>query len=140
MHTLNWLSLPVLLWLSLPAFFWLGSIITATVALYSYKKGGDGFLLGLLLGPFGMLIALIMRHTLVVRERREQFDDLQYAIKSIANQYKNQDENQENEGGTKNCPLCAEKVKAAAKVCKHCKQVIIKRPSSKKQAPAKAAT
>lgn len=103
---------------------WLLFAVTGTVSLYSFKYGGTGFVLGLLFGPMGIIMALVIRHTLVVRENRANHSELMKALQLI-----NQRDIAADEGG-KRCPLCDENIKSAAKVCKHCRQVIVKRPKT----------
>jgi hypothetical protein len=89
---------------------WFASIIAGAFALYPHNKGGNGVLLGLFFGPIGVLIALIWRANLSqARTQREQhlvIDDNGF-IKDA-----NRDE--------RDCPYCAERILARAKVCKHC--------------------
>lgn len=61
------------------------------------RSGFGGFLLGLLLGPLGVIIALVLGSDQAALDRR-----------SIAS------------GQQRKCPRCAELVKAEAIVCRHC--------------------
>ncbi|NPV67108.1 MAG: zinc ribbon domain-containing protein [Anaerolineae bacterium] len=72
----------------------------------NHNKGNPfamGCLLGVLLGPIGLLIALISGRNEEELERRGVVV-----------------------GQTRHCPYCAELVKAEAKVCKHCGKDISK--------------
>ena len=77
--------------------FWI--ICGGVAAMITSSKGGSGgigFLVGLLLGPIGIIIALFMG------------SDAGKVEKQVST------------GQMKQCPRCAEAVLPAAKVCKHC--------------------
>lgn len=69
-------------------------VIGAMIADKKGNNGGGGFLLGVLLGPIGLLIAFFSSDNEPKKEQRS--------------------------GNTKKCPYCAEYVKPDARVCKHC--------------------
>lgn len=68
------------------------------------KKEGSGFLLGFLLGPLGVIIALASKQD----------------SKEIVQMEKKIEEERLISGELKKCPFCAELIKTEAKVCKHC--------------------
>lgn len=69
-------------------------IIGSMIADKKGNSGVAGFLLGILLGPIGLLIAFFTSDNPHGKERKL--------------------------GNTRKCPYCAEYVKPEAKVCKHC--------------------
>ncbi|NPV67104.1 MAG: zinc ribbon domain-containing protein [Anaerolineae bacterium] len=82
-------------------------LLFGLIAGYINQSKGNPFatgcLLGVLLGPIGLLIALISGRNEEELERRGVVV-----------------------GQTRHCPYCAELVKAEAKVCKHCGRDISK--------------
>lgn len=85
---------PILLVLILWIVF---GIIAAVIASEKGRSGCGGFALGVLLGPFGILWALLMR--------RDQANIDDTALKS---------------GEMKKCPACTELVRVEATKCRHC--------------------
>jgi len=63
------------------------------------RSQGAGFLAGLLLGPIGILLALVSSRDTAAIERQQ--------LQS---------------GDSRKCPYCAELVKREATVCKHCQR------------------
>lgn len=89
---------------------WLVSVIGAAMALSRYNKAGSGFLLGVFLGPLGLIIALIWRSSLSQEETSRNLKQIAEAARAPEH-----DSRQERE-----CPYCAEPILRKAKVCKHC--------------------
>lgn len=68
--------------------FWLACAVLGSMIGSAKGAGFSGFVLGLLLGPIGVLIVLVSN------------------------------------GNRRKCPLCAERIQVAAKVCPHCRNEI----------------
>jgi hypothetical protein len=91
-----------------------GSIILITVVICAVigavvgqprGHGGDGFALGLLLGPVGVIIVAVMTPTPQAAAIQQQ--RVNQAMQSVG-------------AGTRACPWCAEQIQPAALVCRHC--------------------
>src|SRR5574340_1276946 len=79
-------------------FVWLVcGIITAAIGSNKGRSGCGWFIVGILLGPLGIILALVMSPNVAQVE--------QQSLKS---------------GESRKCPYCAELVKREAIVCKHC--------------------
>lgn len=74
---------------------WIAFTIIGTAIGHNKGRAGEGALLGFVLGPIGILIALCLKSQKELEERN-----------------------------TKECPHCAERVAVAAKLCKHCGQAV----------------
>lgn len=88
---------------------WLTYVIVAVICgiagaamLSRFGKGDEGFLIGFLLGPIGLIIAWTMRDN-------AKFDA---TARSVSPTGSGRDERE--------CPFCAELILKKARVCKHC--------------------
>ena len=97
---------------------WLLCAILGAAILSRYNKAGTGFLLGGLLGPFGVLFALVMRSGESKKEDQKRHEEQMQVLgemKEIREDAPKKEPRLERE-----CPYCAEKILLKAKVCKHC--------------------
>ncbi len=94
---------------------WLISLIIAAAALSGHNKAGSGFLLGLILGPLGAIIAIAWRFDLTNKQRSQEAAALLNAVHRSHG-------GQGADSGTdrRDCPYCAEPILMKARVCKHC--------------------
>ncbi len=98
--------------------FWLLCAILGAVLLSRYDKAGTGLLLGALLGPIGVLFALVMRSNESKKEEQKQHkEQLQVFSELRTLQAKGEASEPRLE---RECPYCAEKILVKAKICKHC--------------------
>ena len=81
--------------------------ITAMVSTSRGNSGTAGFFLGLLLGPFGLLIAIFSRKNIGAIEREEI-----------------------STGQMRKCPHCAELVKSEAVICRYCRSELDPMPKT----------
>jgi hypothetical protein len=92
--------------------FWVLCSILGAAMLGRYNKAGTGFLLGAILGPFGLLFALLIRSNENKKEDQRSHDQQMKAIEALTAGHEDRSERE--------CPYCAEKILAKARVCKHC--------------------
>ena len=95
--------------------FWFLCAILGAATLGRYNKAGIGFLLGLFLGPFGLLFALVIRNGENKNVEKQRHEEQLKAIKDSA-----ANTGQPDPSAYRECPYCAESILAKAKVCKHC--------------------
>lgn len=95
--------------------FWILCGILGAAMLSSYNKAGTGFLLGLLLGPLGLLFALVVRSNAKSEEEKKKHEEQMEAMNALAS--KQESESSED---TMECPYCAETIKKKAKICRFC--------------------
>lgn len=94
-------------------FIWGLFAVVGGALLSSYNKAGSGFLLGLFLGPIGVLIAAVMRSDEKRKEeQRRHNEQLQVFARA--------EEKPDVSRLERECPFCAELILSKAVVCKHC--------------------
>src|SRR5450830_578538 len=94
-------------------FFWMLCPILGAAILSRYNKAGTGFFLGVILGPFGVLFALVIRSSESKNEDQRRHDEQMQIMSDLKTSQKSTKLERE-------CPYCAENILARAKVCKHC--------------------
>lgn len=87
--------------------------ILGAALLSRYNKAGTGLLLGLFLGPFGVLFALIIRSGESKKEEQRRHCEQINAIENLTIGHNGSKIERE-------CPYCAEIILEKAKICKHC--------------------
>jgi hypothetical protein len=85
-----------------------------------YNKAGTGFLLGLFLGYFGLLFALVIRSGENKKLEQQRHEEQLAVLRDAAEPTEKRDP-----GAYRECPYCAETILAKAKVCKHCHKDIV---------------
>ena len=79
------------------------------------NRAGTGFILGLLFGPIGLIIAMVMRSNTNKEIEAEMHQEQLDAISHLNAQKTPDQKRTERE-----CPYCAELILKKAKLCKHC--------------------
>lgn len=98
--------------------------VLSAAILSAKDKAGTGCLVGFLLGPIGLIWAFIERSSKSVYETQAE------AIAKTPVTVKiEQSEPIQNKEELRDCPFCAEPIKKAAKLCKHCKSEVAPEPS-----------
>lgn len=93
---------------------WVVCVFVSAALLGRYNKAGSGLLLGALLGPIGVIIAIIWRMNMGADERKQHNAQLLTAVQQQGGEPRPE----------RDCPHCAERILAAAKICKHCKSAV----------------
>jgi hypothetical protein len=91
--------------------------VIGAMILSPYNKAGLGCLAGGLLGPLGIIAALIEKSRLAGIENQERHNQ---QVRALAT--RQQPDFDDDEWRT--CPFCAERIRAAAKVCRFCRREI----------------
>ncbi len=86
---------------------WIFFAVVSAMALGRFNKAGMGFLLGIILGPLGLIAALIWRSNLMADQRAADTR----AAAALA---------RGDDADHRDCPHCAERILRKAKVCMHC--------------------
>jgi len=93
----------------------------------SKGRGAQGALLGIVLGPLGWIVVGLMEPTEEIQ--RQRTDELAAAIGLFSGA---------NGTSIRQCPHCAEDIKAAAKVCRHCNrdvEPLTSEPAAQRRSP-----
>ena len=102
---------------------WLLCGIAGGAMLSRYNKAGIGCLLGGLLGPIGLIIAWTMRDSAKIDESRPTLITAsQGAQREVTREEAEAEVRRirERERDERECPHCAERILARAKVCRYC--------------------
>ena len=110
--------------------FWLLCGVASSAILSRYNKAGIGCVLGILLGPIGILIAWTMRDDGKQNEMQAMQRQMAYSQNPRANNSPPPNSPPRDEYP---CPFCAEPILSAARLCKHCGSDLT--PPSKPQQP-----
>jgi len=92
---------------------WLLCPILGAAILSRHNKAGTGFLLGAILGPIGLLFAIVIRSN----ENKKEEDKKHQELLSVLEESQ---VNPANDKPERECPFCAETILKKAKLCKHC--------------------
>lgn len=84
--------------------------VTAAIASSKGRSGIGWFLIGAVLGIFGIILVACLPSLAVLPQDRATFYDYETRTRSVPPQFQ-----------MKKCPDCAEQVKADARICKHCR-------------------
>jgi ribosomal protein L32 len=94
---------------------WLGcAVITAFLYDRRGRSSGWGFVVGLLLGLFGIILALLLTTDHKALERRDEKRKLA----------------QVRVGKLRQCPFCGEFIRPEATVCRYCNRDIVRAPQA----------
>lgn len=92
---------------------WIICGIVGAAILSGQNQAGTGCLLGLLLGPIGWIVALVMRSNANEDEARRQHQEQMTLLRAQQPLLPAPRDERE-------CPFCAEPILARAVICKHC--------------------
>ena len=96
---------------------WLACIIVSAAILGSHNKAGTGFLLGLLFGPVGVLLAFVLARDATKKEERERHREQMELLAMASGNHKSESRPSQDQ---RECPWCGEIILAKARICKHC--------------------
>lgn len=109
------------------ALLWALFGIAGSSMLAPFNKQSTGFLLGLFLGPIGLVIAWVMRSNLRGIEENRRHQEQLAAVKATSAPAPTDPSNLHEDAQKReerDCPYCAERILAKARVCKHCQREI----------------
>jgi hypothetical protein len=120
---------------------WILSAILGAAMLSRYNKAGSGFLLGFLLGPVGLLFALVIRSGAKADEERKRheedrsrpLEESEALLRAAAGTPLDA-----SGSDTVECPRCAENIKSKAKICRFCQYEIPEQPLAEPGVPSTA--
>jgi len=100
--------------------FWILCGVVGAALLSSHGKAGTGCLAGGLLGPLGILLAWIEKNKLDRAQDLERENVRSRELRALvaANAPRSADTHESRQ--ERDCPFCAERILARAKICKHC--------------------
>ena len=101
---------------------WLLFGIAGAAVLSRANKAGIGCLLGIILGPIGLIIAWVVRRDWEADKAAAAAKKKNDAKRKAARnrEYAERDAERERTRTQRECPHCAELILKKAKVCKHC--------------------